>query len=388
MISKQQLYIEHATEGNVKKLEELIKEGVDIDGVAASGFPALHYASRIFPHNLKKDTLGCTKVLVEAGAKPFAIYAGGESPFATAVIEGQFKTVEYFFTLGEPDLNLRLDAGTSLLDEIAIKLKNKPLNVSDPAIAKAVDAEENQYLEIAELLIEKGIDVKSKNKNDQGALHTASGVGVTPMVELLIKNGADVNHKDSQGLTCLHYASRGGFISTMQALVKAGADVNAQDGWGFTPAHEAVMSKSATSLEVLAEHKANFSLGLTKAYDAKNPVGFSPQDMAEANKQDDLIAIIKSVSAPTAIKEEQPVPQLEFNEIPFKGWEWDRTKHMHHGVDINKDDILWYTQYESRQGGGASHQTLSDYIHSGSNSIKPPEEIDKEIREYILKFKK
>ena len=387
MTTKQQELIEYATEGNVAKLEELVQTDLEIDAVGSSGFPALHHALRAFPHNLKKDTLGCVKVLVKAGAKPFAGYLGGESPFATACIEGQLAAVEFFFTLGKPDLDLRLEAGTSLLDEMTIKLKNRPVNISSPAVTKAVDGEESAYLQIAELLIKQGADVHSQNTNEQTALHTASGVGVAPMVELLLKYGADVNHKDKTGLSCLHYASRGGFLSTMTALINAGADLNAQDNWGFTPAHEAVMSKDAGSLQILADNGTDFSIGLTKAYDASNPIGFSPLDMAKSKSLTKLIEIMEG--ATTSKKSEaKPSTAIELKEIPYKGWTWGKTEYGYEGADMTPKGISWYTHSENRQGGGASTQTYIDFIVTGPNHQKVPENIVEEIREYILQFKK
>ncbi|MBT6254383.1 hypothetical protein HOI83_04095 [Candidatus Uhrbacteria bacterium] len=391
---------EYATEGNAEKLEEMARGDINVDDVSISyRFPALHYAIRVFPHNPKKDTLACVKVLIDAGADPFATYRGGESPFATACIEGQLDIVKFFFLEGDPELDLRLDAGTSLLDEIAIKLKNRPINVSNPTIAKAVDDEAGAYLKIAELLIKKGADVDSLNKNKQGALHTASGSGVTSMVELLLEHGAKVDHKDSKGLTSLHYASRKGFISTMNALIKAGADVNAQDDWGFTPSHEAIMSNDFKSIELLVVMGADMSIGLTKAYDKDTPVGCTPRDLKQAKSNPDIKKIVgspgKKFQTLKQLKEELNTPvkevvkeqeKLEFKDIPFKDWNWDKTEFRYHGASVQHDAILWYTHSEDHQGGGASNQTCSDYIHNGCISIKPPAKIDKEIREYIMEY--
>ena len=59
-------------------------------------------------------------------------------------------------------------------------------------------------VEIANLLIEKGIDIEAKDEIlGNTALNSASRFGQKEIVELLISKGADVNAKDKDGKTAL-----------------------------------------------------------------------------------------------------------------------------------------------------------------------------------------
>ena len=68
----------------------------------------------------------------------------------------------------------------------------------------------NGHKELAELLIAKGADVNTKNKDSTTPLHQASLGGRKEVAELLIAKGADVNAKvvsgAKQGMTSLDLA--------------------------------------------------------------------------------------------------------------------------------------------------------------------------------------
>jgi ankyrin repeat protein len=62
-------------------------------------------------------------------------------------------------------------------------------------------------VEVVRLLIERGMDVTTKDENLSTPLHLASSSGVPEIVRLLIESGADVTDKDGSGRTPLHLAS-------------------------------------------------------------------------------------------------------------------------------------------------------------------------------------
>lgn len=78
---------------------------------------------------------------------------------------------------------------------------------------------DNQYLRLAKLLIEKGIDINIKTKLDkETALHKAVRNQYSEIVNLLLKNGAKVNIANSDGLTALDIAKEEGFIEIAEVL--------------------------------------------------------------------------------------------------------------------------------------------------------------------------
>ncbi len=390
---------EAAREGTKKLIKELIDKGADIHGLSSSGFPPLHYAMIVMPHNTKKDVMGTVKLLIEAGAKddidkPFV---AGETPFMTACVEGQFEAAEYLYELGSPDLNRRLENGNSILDDVILKLKNRPTNFTVTKVkgkkVKITDKEEirkllgshpddetDAYINIVIFLLKNGIDVDSLNPNKQSALFTATGAGVESVVALLIVKGADVNKIDKFGCAPLHYACRHGYVGIIKRLVAVEANVNVQDNWGFTPAHEAAMSGHLEIVKILREAGADFTIGLTKAYDKDYVVGFSAIDVTKLKKNTEMQKLMEK-----PVKKKKSYKNYKFD-VPPKGWEWDKTKSGYHGVDVRKQEknLLWYTHYEHHQGGGASSQEFADFLENGSNSIRPPEEIAKELKKYLL----
>lgn len=310
MTFNQQL-IEAAQAGNVDQIKEALNQGADVNAAGEGDFPALHYALRIYPHNHEKPVMEVVRCLVEAGAEINRAYAARETPFMTACIEGNPEAVSYLFEKGNPDLNARLENGNSLLDELAIKMKNRPRNftmtktvdgkavtLTDPdeirkAIGSHPDDEFFDYLKVATFLLEKGIDPDTKNPNQQTALFTAVGAGVEELAMLLIEKGAEVNFKDKWGTSVLHFACRGGYNSMVDALLAAGADINAGDNWGFTPLHEAVMSALPDTVQKLIEHGVNLNQGLTQPYDAEHPMGTTPLMIAEKKGLTTIVELLK-----------------------------------------------------------------------------------------------
>ena len=83
---------------------------------------------------------------------------------------------------------------------------------------------QNQYTEIARLLLECGADVNMKNKfNGLTALMIASRDGAIKTVKLLLEHGANVNLKDINGLSALEFASKSQLTEIVKLLVECEA---------------------------------------------------------------------------------------------------------------------------------------------------------------------
>ena len=98
--------------------------------------------------------------------------------------------------------------------------------------------------EVAQTLLERNMDVKSWNVDDETAVYPVPkptfprSEGNHPnLVQPLLYYGTDVNSRDNKGATPLHGASLRGSVEVVRALLDHGAHVNAEDNWGRTPLH-------------------------------------------------------------------------------------------------------------------------------------------------------
>ena len=93
----------------------------------------------------------------------------------------------------------------------------------------------------AALLLDRGADVNqmgrstAENVPRNTALHAALAGRAWGVAELLLERGADVRLRDSGGRTPLHSASINGSVRLAEMILVRGADINAKDNAGKTP---------------------------------------------------------------------------------------------------------------------------------------------------------
>jgi ankyrin repeat protein len=107
-------------------------------------------------------------------------------------------------------------------------------------------------LDICKALLERGANVRARNRRGTEPLHYAvDGIPESPcwnpaaqeaVVEFLIKAGADPNSADKSGVTPLHRAVRTRCASAVRALLSNAANVHVRNGSGSTPLHLAVQN--------------------------------------------------------------------------------------------------------------------------------------------------
>jgi ankyrin repeat protein len=150
-------------------------------------------------------------------------------------------------------------------------------------------------LEVARMLIERGVDVSAQDKDGQTPLHLASQRGQLELARMLIEHDADVSAQDKDGKTPLHLASQGAqnndgqtswvsfgngndlppFLSPLprrdldsghpdiaRMLIERGADVSAQDKDGRTPMYLASQAGELTIIRILVVHGADVFYGI------------------------------------------------------------------------------------------------------------------------------
>ena len=89
------------------------------------------------------------------------------------------------------------------------------------------------HIEAVKQHLAAGVDVK--DNSGWIPLFSAAIEGHKEVAELLIEKGVDVNAKDSHSMTTLHHAANAGHKEIVELLIAKGADVSAKDKFGCTP---------------------------------------------------------------------------------------------------------------------------------------------------------
>ena len=82
---------------------------------------------------------------------------------------------------------------------------------------------------VVEMLLDKGVDMNSRDNNDRTPLSWAAGGGYTRVVEILLKRGAEVDSRDNTGRTPISFAVEAGHNDTVTLLLDV-TDINVKDG--------------------------------------------------------------------------------------------------------------------------------------------------------------
>jgi len=240
--------IDAAERDDVPEIHRLLKAGVDVSYRGESDWTPI----------TKAATWGCpkaVKLLLENHADPNAtkhshsalrlaktaeiadlLFAAGADVNARigddhiisyCVIFGPLEMVRWFLDHGVDPLKVKTSEPTLLF------------NAGNP--------------EIARLLIERGVDVHTRNENGETALHDIARYGrnAAETMRVLLKSGADPNARDKFGATPLMNARDGACVDV---LVEYGADLTATNEDGYSVLTYSSHMANASRLESLLRH--------------------------------------------------------------------------------------------------------------------------------------
>ncbi|XP_069048038.1 ankyrin-2 isoform X1 [Lepisosteus oculatus] len=307
-------FLRAARAGNIDKVLEYLKGGVDISTCNQNGLNALHLAAKEGHVDLVQELLGrgsavdsatkkgntalhiaslagqgeVVKILVKHGADVNTQSQNGFTPLYMAAQENHLDVVRYLLENGGNQSTATEDGFTPLAialqqghnQVVSLLLENDTKGkVRLPALHIAARKDDTKS---AALLLQNdhNADVQSKmmvNRTTESGftpLHIAAHYGNVNVATLLLNRGAAVDFTARNGITPLHVASKRGNTNMVRLLLDRGAQIDAKTRDGLTPLHCAARSGHDPAVELLLERGAPM---LARTKNGLSPLHMSAQ---------------------------------------------------------------------------------------------------------------
>ncbi|XP_029330694.1 ankyrin-2 isoform X38 [Mus caroli] len=278
-----------AKEGHVGLVQELLGRGSSVDSATKKGNTALHIASLAGQAEV-------VKVLVKEGANINAQSQNGFTPLYMAAQENHIDVVKYLLENGANQSTATEDGFTPLAvalqqghnQAVAILLENDTKGkVRLPALHIAARKDDTKS---AALLLQNDHNADVQSKSGFTPLHIAAHYGNVNVATLLLNRGAAVDFTARNGITPLHVASKRGNTNMVKLLLDRGGQIDAKTRDGLTPLHCAARSGHDQVVELLLERKAPLL--------ARTKNGLSPLHMAAQGDHVECVKHLLQYKAP------------------------------------------------------------------------------------------
>ncbi|XP_059551522.1 ankyrin-2 isoform X34 [Myotis daubentonii] len=315
-------FLRAARAGNLDKVMEFLKGGVDINTCNQNGLNALHLAAKEGHVGLVQELLGrgsavdsatkkgntalhiaslagqaeVVKVLVKEGANINAQSQNGFTPLYMAAQENHIEVVKYLLENGANQSTATEDGFTPLAvalqqghnQAVAVLLENDTKGkVRLPALHIAARKDDTKS---AALLLQSDHNADVQSKSGFTPLHIAAHYGNVNVATLLLNRGAAVDFTARNGITPLHVASKRGNTNMVKLLLDRGGQIDAKTRDGLTPLHCAARSGHDPAVELLLERGAPLL--------ARTKNGLSPLHMAAQGDHVDCVKHLLQHKAP------------------------------------------------------------------------------------------
>ncbi|XP_044157542.1 ankyrin-2 isoform X34 [Bufo gargarizans] len=258
-------------EGHLYLVQELLERGSAVDSATKKGNTALHIASLA-------GQVEVVKTLTKQGANINSQSQNGFTPLYMAAQENHLEVVKYLLENGANQSTATEDGFTPLavaLQQghnmvVAILLENDTKGkVRLPALHIAARKDDTKS---AALLLQNDHNADVQSKSGFTPLHIAAHYGNVNVATLLLNRGAAVDFTARNGITPLHVASKRGNTNMVKLLIDRGGQIDAKTRDGLTPLHCAARSGHDPAVELLLERGAPLL--------ARTKNGLSPLHMA------------------------------------------------------------------------------------------------------------
>jgi ankyrin repeat protein len=221
--NKADLMVAAAYEGNLRRVQELLDQGVDINAKNKDGVTALWKTALSASHSRKSSQMA--EFLLDKGADPNFKDEYGRTALMWASWHGPVELVRLLLDKGAD-----ADDGESLFCAVFYAMLNE------------------HNLEVMKLLLDRGAKVNKETKYGMTALMNAAQYNETDVVNLLLDNGARINDT-FRGATALITSICRGHMETVKLLLEKGADVNIKY-YGYWNGRTALMEASASDHQI------------------------------------------------------------------------------------------------------------------------------------------
>ena len=274
--------VDAADKGDVKKIKEVLTQGIDINSTNHAGYTALHRASY---HGYFK----AVKYLLEAGANVNAKTVDGYTPLDNATSTNHIQIVKLLISKGASFESIRrnkqqpIDIAerkgyTEIVKEL-LKMKGMYLEDRRQNGTPLFWAAENNHLDIVLFLLDNGVSV---NK---------TSFGITPLEIAARKGNSEIVNilKKKAGESLFLNAAEGGILQLLkELLLSQKININCVNNYGSTALHNASRTNQVKIVKFLLSHGANVSL--------KDKGGATPLFWAETKGNKEIISLLKKAA--------------------------------------------------------------------------------------------
>lgn len=250
-------------DGNITKVQDLVKENPSIVDSTSAGYTPLIFAIYYrkdeicdflldnkadinYQHpttkidalimSLRHRDLSIVKKLVKSGANIDTQNNDMETALHITLRNNSNEISKYLINAGI-DLNL-VDNNEKTALEIAIESNNK---------------------EIADVMMKKGAKFPEDKQKINKLLHISLSTGQTNIAQELLHKCSDFNNKDEINRSFLHNAVIGGNVVSTEMLVEKGADINAVDSLDKTALHYSIRHNDKELTKLLIDRDTDIN---------------------------------------------------------------------------------------------------------------------------------
>lgn len=243
--------------GNVRRVNELVRQGVDADGKflgdgKAYGWDGTYLELSVWNQNMPMHLrLPMIKCLIRCGANVNRVnLTQNSTALILGVRTGNIEVVRFLLDCGA-DINLTVN-GTSSLH--VSRFSSPEMDMVQLLVANGANVDEREKtghtpviyaaqmgkLDILKVLVDSGANIHMETNDGGSALYMAAQGGFEKTVKYLARKGASIHHKNKKGSSVLFVAIASGDDKIVKFLLKQGVDYISPHN-GLTPSQFALM---------------------------------------------------------------------------------------------------------------------------------------------------